>query len=163
MTKIPATIEPEQITAVIDTREQIPLDLAPLRSEPGTLTTGDYSIRGLEHLVAIERKSLPDLLQCIGKHRARFEREIQRLLAFPARVLVVESTWSDIERGEWRGKVIPSAAIGSLLGWVAMGLPVIMASDHRRAGQYVSRLLYTVARRRWRESRQLITNTPERP
>ncbi len=41
--------------------------------------------------------------------------------------------------------------LGSLLGWVEMGLPVIMAGDHERAGRYVARLLFTCARRRWRE------------
>ena len=55
------TIEPRDIVAIIDTREQAPLDLSPLRTEKGTLTTGDYSIKGLESEIAIERKSLPDL------------------------------------------------------------------------------------------------------
>ena len=49
----------------------------------------------------------------------------------------------------------PAAALGSVLGWVAMGLPVVMAGDHERAGKYVSRLLFTAARRRWRECRTL--------
>jgi DNA excision repair protein ERCC-4 len=119
----------------------------------GTLTTGDYSVLGLEGLVAIERKSLSDLLGCVGVSRERFDREVQRLLAYPARALVVESSWVDIEAGEWRSKITPAAVIGSLLGWVALGLPVIMAGDHHRAGRYVSRLLFTTARRRWREAR----------
>lgn len=133
-----------------------PLDLSPLQTEAGTLTTGDYSVRGLEHVVVIERKSLSDLLGCVGQHRSRFDREVQRLLAYPTRALVVESTWPDLERGDWPSKVTPAAAIGSCIGWIAMGLPVIMAGDHERAGRYVSRLLFTAARRRWRESRQLL-------
>ncbi len=153
---LPAELRPEQITAVIDSREQIPLDLAPLQSTIGTLATGDYSIRGLESVVAIERKSLDDLLACVGRDRERFEKEIQRLLAYPVRALVVESTWAAIEAGGWRSKVTPAAALGSLLGWVGRGLPIIMAADHERAGRYVSRLLFTAARRRYRESRQLI-------
>jgi hypothetical protein len=32
-----------------------------------------------------------------------------------------------------------------------MGLPVIMCSDHDRAGVYVSRFLFTAARRRYLE------------
>jgi hypothetical protein len=35
-------------------------------------------------------------------------------------------------------------------------VPIIMAADHARAGRYVSRLLFTAARRRWREARSLI-------
>ena len=150
-----AELKPEHIIAVVDTREQLPLDLAPLQTVAGTLATGDYSIQGLEHVVAIERKSLPDLLSCVGRERDRFEREIQRLLAYPVRALVVESTWPEIEAGNWRSKVTPQAAMGSLLGWIAQGLPIVMVGDHATAGRYVGRLLFIAARRRWRENQAL--------
>ena len=153
-----AELKPEMVTAIVDSREQLPLDLAPLQTVAGTLATGDYSVQGLEHIVAIERKSLPDLLGCIGRDRERFEREVQRLLAHPTRALIVESTWPEIEAGGWRSKVSPKAAMGSLLGWIAQGLPVVMCGNHERAGQYVSRLLFIAARRRWRENRALIEN-----
>jgi ERCC4-type nuclease len=152
---LPAELRPEQVTAIVDTREQLPLDLAPLQVTAGTLVTGDYSVVGLENIVAIERKSLSDLLGCIGQDRERFDREVMRLLAYPVRALIVESTWPELEAGGWRSRVTPAAAVGSLLGWIAMGLPIIMAGDHARAGRYVSRLLYTAARRRWREARAL--------
>jgi ERCC4-type nuclease len=153
---IPAELRPDQVTAVIDTREQCPLDLSPLQTVAGTLATGDYSVRGLESIVAVERKSLPDLLACVGTARERFDREIQRLLAYPCRAIVIEATWPDLEQGEWRSQVTPAAAVGSVLGWVASGVPVILAGDHARAGRYVGRLLYTAARRRWREARALV-------
>jgi ERCC4-type nuclease len=153
--RLPAELTPEQLTAIIDTREQIPLDLSPLKVVTRTLTTGDYSLVGLESVIAIERKSLPDLLSCIGQSRDRFTREVYRLLAYPVRGLVVEASWPDLEQGEWRSQVTPQAVIGSLLGWMAMGLPVVMAGDHARAGRYVTRLLLITARRRWRELRTL--------
>jgi ERCC4-type nuclease len=121
----------------------------------GTLATGDYSLRGLESVIAIERKSLADLLLCVGQERDRFHREVLRLLAYPVRALVVESTWLELERGDWRSKVKNTAALGTVLNWVGMGLPVLMAADHARAGRYVSRLLFLAARRRWREARGL--------
>lgn len=153
--KLPADLKPESVLAIIDSREQAPLDLSPLRMERGTLTTGDYSIAGLESVIAIERKSLPDLLACIGQERERFEREIQRLMAFPCRCLIIESTWAEIEAGEWRSKVTSASVIGSLMSWLGGGLPVLLAGDHARAGRYASRLLYLAARRRWREARAL--------
>jgi DNA excision repair protein ERCC-4 len=156
-----ATISPEQVTAIIDTREQRPLDLSPLRVETGTLTTGDYSVKGLEHVVSIERKSMPDLIGCVGVNRERFDKEVQRLLAYPVRCLVVEGMWSDLECGEWRSQVTPAAAVGSVLGWVASGLPVIMAGNHNHAGRYVSRLLFIAARRRWRENKSFVENVRE--
>jgi ERCC4-type nuclease len=154
--RLPATLAPEAVTAIIDTREQLPLDLSPLRTTRGTLTTGDYSVVGLESVVSIERKSLADLLGCVGGERERFDREVQRLVAYPVRALVVESTWAELEAGKWNSKVTSAAAIGSCLGWIASGLPVLMAGDHERAGRYVSRLLFTAARRRWREARALV-------
>ena len=73
------TLKPEHVTALVDSREQTPLDLSPLAVEVATLPTGDYSVRGLEHIVVIERKSLPDLLAVIGRDRRRFDREVQWL------------------------------------------------------------------------------------
>jgi DNA excision repair protein ERCC-4 len=145
------TIRPEDIIAIVDTREQRPLDLSPLRQELGTLVTGDYSVKGLEGEVAIERKSLPDLIACVGRERERFDRECKRLLAYQTRAIVVEGTWKDLEFGAWRGKVTPATVQGSVLGWVAMGIPVLMAHDPLTAARQVSRLLYIAARRRWRE------------
>jgi len=147
-------------TAVIDTREQNPLNLVlkddmPVKTTISSLYTGDYSIKGLENHVAIERKSLPDLMGCIGQQRERFEKEILRLKAYPVRALVVESTWADIEAGAYRAKVHPSAAIGSLLGWVGQSIPVLMAGDHKKAGVFVARILYITAKRRYAELKQL--------
>jgi len=148
--------KPEHITALIDTREQNLLDLAPLRTERATLATGDYTIKGLEHVVAVERKSESDLLACCGRYRKRFGREIQRLLAYPVRALVVESSWEAMEIGAWRSKLTSDQVIGSLLGWQAAGVSVFMVGNHERAGRYVSRLLYIVARRRLHEAHSLM-------
>lgn len=159
--KIPASIKPESLTAIIDTREQAPLDLAPLQIQRGTLDTGDYSLQGLEHVVRIERKSLEDLVGCVGRERERFDREVQRLLAYPVRILLVEATWADIDAGDWRGKVQPSQVLGSLLGWIAAGLQVEMVGDHQRAGLFAARILFYVARRRYRELRTLLVDQQE--
>jgi len=154
---IPADLLPGSVTPAIDPREQLPLVLPSLAPPVfKTLVTGDYSVVGLEHVVAIERKSLDDLLACVGQERERFGREVVRLLAYPVRCLVIESGWMALERGEWRSKVTPQAAVGSVLGWIAAGLPVVMAYDHTRAGKYVARILFTAARRRWREARELV-------
>ena len=41
-----STIEPGDITVIIDSREQCPLELSPLQTTSGTLATGDYSVVG---------------------------------------------------------------------------------------------------------------------
>lgn len=153
--KLPADLRPEQVVAIIDSREQRPADLAPLQTVAGSLTTGDYSLAGCEHLVAIERKSLPDLVQCVGRERERFDREIERMRGYECKALVVESDWPEIELGGWRGQVKSNQVVGSLLGWATMGIPLVMAGNHQRAGQFIGRILFCYARRRWRELRVL--------
>ncbi|MCH8854262.1 MAG: ERCC4 domain-containing protein [Planctomycetes bacterium] len=132
---------------VIDSREQVPWSFCNLPSEPGTLGTGDYSLKNLTHLVAIERKSLDDLLACIGIHRDRFKRELQRLRAFRFRCLVVEASYADLEGGGWRSKIQPAAVLGSLSAWMAQfDLPIWLAGDHQAAGRFAERYLYQCAR-----------------
>jgi hypothetical protein len=43
------------------------------------LYTGDYSVRGLEEVFAVERKSLADLAGSLTRERDRFMREMHRL------------------------------------------------------------------------------------
>lgn len=159
-------IKPQDVVAIIDTREQSPLDVSPLQTVVEVLDTGDYSAKGLETVVRIERKSLPDLVACVGRERDRFEREVARLLAYPMRILVVEATWEQVESHsqvspQWRGQVTSSQVVGSLLGWQAAGLSVHMVGNHERAGSHVARLLFMAARRRWRELRSLAASFKE--
>lgn len=146
------TLEPQHIVAIIDSREKTPADLSPLRTKVDTLKTGDYSVAGLENHIAIERKSLADLVMCVGRERERFEAECQRLLAYETRAIVVEGAWMQIELKQYRGDIHPNAALGSLLGWVAQGIPILMCDNHERAGRFISRILFTAARRRWNQS-----------
>jgi ERCC4-type nuclease len=69
------TLAGAEPTIVIDSREQTPLPFSKLKTQAGTLLTGDYSVAGLENLFAVERKSISDLVGCcIGQNR---EREIE--------------------------------------------------------------------------------------
>ncbi len=152
----------QKFTAIIDKREQRPLTLRYtekgdiLPSEAGTLYTGDYSIKGLENYVSIERKSLDDMMGCIGRDRDRFEKEILRLRGFEVKAIVVESNWKTIEAGNYRSKISPSAAIGSLMGWIALGIPIVMTDTHKRAGIFVARMLYITACRRYHELKSFL-------
>lgn len=152
-----ADISAENLVAVIDTAEQLPLDLSPLRTEWKSLETGDYSICGLENYAAIERKSLPDFVACCGVERERFSKCVQRLLAYPCRAIVVEASYEDLERGGWRSKITPASVIGSYYAWLAMGVPIVLSGDRQRAGRDVVSLLVAAGRRRWSEARELIT------
>lgn len=150
--KIPKELKPENVTAIIDTREQTPLNLSPLKVSVTNLDTGDYSVRGLEHVVTVERKSMDDLLGCIGRERDRFDREMQRILAYPIRSVVVEGTIAQIERGEYRSKVHPNAAIGSIMSWQAKGITFLFCENHETAGRLTAKFLFSAARARYREN-----------
>ena len=131
----------------IDTREQEPLTFANLPTQPATLDAGDYSVFGISHHVAVERKSLPDLLACVGRERDRFKRELQRLQAYRFRRLVIEADAAALEAGDWRSQLTPRHVLGSLAAWTAQyGLPVWLAGDHDSAGRFVERFLYRAAR-----------------
>lgn len=70
---------------------------------------------------------------------------VLRLLADAVRALVVESRSPEIEREQRRSKDRASAALGSLLNWIATGVPATLSGDHVRAGWSVSRILFVAA------------------
>lgn len=150
-------LRPEDICAVIDTREQTPLDLAPLRAITGTLATGDYSVCGLEHLIALERKSLQDLVMCVGQERDRFEKELLRLRSYETRAIVIESSWGAIALGQWRGQIKPTQVKAALYSWMKHA-SIIVAGDRTNAASVVSGILFSAARNRFRELQSFQSN-----
>ena len=162
--KLPATLKPEDVVVLVDNREQQPWDLSPLRMESGTLQSGDYSLAadGWRDLIRIERKSLPDLIGVVGAGRDRFEREVERLQAFPTRVLIVEANWSDIDAGDWRGKTTPKTVRNSLGSWMVRGVNVVMAGNRERAQEIARELLYRVANHEYRKLRSVAATIGKR-
>lgn len=161
--KLPAAPPAESVVALVDTREQLPFALEPLRVQDHTLQTGDYSILGMENLVAVERKSLADLVSCVGPNRDRFQRELERLAAFPHRLLAVEGSWEQIRAGDWRSNIKPASVEGSLYAWMAdFQLPVLL-QPRPELEKAVARWLYICYRRRYRDLRKLLRETAAPP
>ena len=129
-------------TIIIDTREQNPLSFS-LPAETGTLTTGDYSLKGLERFVAIERKSPDDLVGCLKNgERERFERELSRGRGLDYFALVIEADLPALARGEYRSKMNPKAVIQSLLAFsVRYRTPVFFCPDRAHEARIVESLL----------------------
>ena len=86
---------------IIDSREKNPYEAVRYTTETASLPIGDYSIRGFEHEVAIERKSISDLTACLSQEREkkRFELEIARSRALNFFAVIVEGTFSDLAYG----------------------------------------------------------------
>lgn len=151
--KLPSRLPAGRLVALVDTREQTPLDLPGLAAIPHKLTTGDYSLRGLDHLITIERKELGDLVACCGRDRERFERQILRMLAYPHRAIVIEASWEDIETANWRSQLNSRQVGASIVSWQMRGLPVCLAGTRERAGGIVASMLRHAAQQRYRELR----------
>lgn len=79
------------LTIKIDSREQQPYKFA-MPCEVGKLDAGDYSITGLEDYIAIERKTIDDLIGCLTTGRERFEKELYRAQTLDYFALIVEAT-----------------------------------------------------------------------
>lgn len=132
--------------AVIDTREQLPLRLEDfgLETRRDALAWGDYSIEGLEKLVALERKSIDDFTACCGNERGRFERELLALRGYPVKAVICEFKFSDVLDHRYRSKIEPASVIGSIERWMVMGMPFIMAETPAGASWIVAGILKKV-------------------
>ena len=143
---------------IIDSREQAPFPFAHEKYdgtvvEVGALDTGDYSLAGLADRVAVERKSLPDLVACLGRERERFERELQRAAALDAFCVTIESPWADLAGGNFRSQLNPHSACQSVAAFMARyRIPFVFAGS-RAGAEYVCwsflRQYLESARKRW--------------
>jgi len=139
---------------LVDTREQLPLPLFANRrnwiagERRVALKTGDYSVEGMESLLALERKSLADLVNCTNVGRGRFIAGCSRLAKFRWKAILIEASYEDIKRG-WMGElpsdVHPNAVCGLLDAIEAkFGIPILLTSRHRelateRAASWLSK------------------------
>lgn len=132
---------------VVDTREQRPYRFQ-VPAVKGTLTTGDYSLSGAEHLISIERKTLDDLIGCLCSNgRERFERELHRGKALDYFCVIVECSLSDLANGSYRSQMTPRSAIQSLLAFsVRYRLPVFFVENRQYGARVTESLLLKYAK-----------------
>jgi len=125
--------------ALVDTREREPFPL--YANHPNwiggerrvALKTGDYTLEGMETLLALERKNLADLVACTVTYRRRFLAACARLSRFRWKAILVEATYEDIKGGfeafDIPSEVHPNAVCGTFDAIEAkFGIPVIYTS-----------------------------------
>ena len=139
------------LVILVDSREQQPLAFGDIATKRATLATGDYSCVcdgvDLRDVVAIERKSVSDLLGCIGSQRERFERELERLAQLRYRALLIEGTLAEVAAGLPCSRLSENQILGSLLAWCwKYGAPPIFAGNRTYAARVVATLLRHAAR-----------------
>ena len=107
------------------------------------LKDGDYSIEGYEHLFAIERKQMSDLMGYIGKERVA--RTMPKMLRFREMVrnggfvaLVIEASEQDVLAGYLLSKLHPEHIRMALVSFeVRYGVRVMYQKDRRHLGRWV--------------------------
>lgn len=129
----------------VDTREQLPYSFErfpDVEVITEALPAGDYSLPGFEDRVAIERKSIDDLVQCLmNDQRDRFERELQRASHYDLFAVVVEATLHDVSRRKYRSQMNSHAALQSIMAFqVRYRVPFMFCGD-RAGGEYVTHSL----------------------
>lgn len=133
---------------IVDSREQTPLVFTRLKSERGTLVTGDYAFKGGEELFSIERKTVSDFVACcIGTNRERFERELHRLRGYRFKRLLIVGTRAAIERKEYQSNITPRAVLGTLAAFEARyDVPASFCPTAEEAALQVEQWAFYVAR-----------------
>jgi len=124
---------------LVDTREQNPLDFSDFANWIGgvknhTLAAGDYSIEGMEGLLALERKSLSDIVSTVTQNRSRFFNMCEKLATCQWKALLIEASYEDIKSPYDSLSTLahPNAVSGTLDALEARyGIPVIYTSRYR--------------------------------
>lgn len=155
----------DKLIAIIDTREQAPLDLSPwgIECRVHALQHGDYSllVPDLRRIFAIERKSLPDYIACCTRERERFERELYALRGYRHKLVLVEGAMDDIALGNYRSRATPASILGSTSSFIAMGVPVLFAGNRTIAAEILARYMMIVAKQVIEFSRVACEQIPE--
>ena len=140
-------IIPQDFCLVIDTREQRPLFTSPpkgLLIIRDTLHNGDYSIRGFEDVVAVERKGISDLISYMTSERERTKVKLERLRHYLLKLLVIESSWDDLFMPKFYTSVSNEVIRQSLVSFqVKFGLHIFADGNRENVERYVlDRLIY---------------------
>lgn len=103
--------------------------------EWGYLKSGDYSIRGHELAIAVERKSIEDLFNTLGQHRDRFESEVRRLSFMSSAAIVIEASWATILCSPPpRSRLNPKTILRTAIAWQQRyGVPWLTCEDRQLA------------------------------
>ena len=110
-------------------------------TEIATLQTGDYSLKGFENRITIERKSASDIFGCF--YSDRFESELTRMMDFEVKAVVIESDWSSMltnppNHSRASANSVFGAAVSSL---ACRRIPWIACPGRRFAELYTFQLL----------------------
>ncbi len=144
----------QPLRIIQDSREQCPFRFEGFNAvvEVGALATADYSLAGFTDRIVIERKSMQDLIHCLGPDRERFSRELQRLKAYDSSAVVIEQPQSVLRLGHYRSAMNAESAWQSVIALsMRFRVPFWFCDSRADAEAVTFNFLRHYARDRWRE------------
>lgn len=138
---------------IVDTREQTPFTFERFDNWIGgtlsmALPTADYSVQGMESLIALERKTLTDVVGSVLQNRERFLRMCERLADYKHKAILIEASYTEIKtpyRFTSDVRAHPNGVVGTLDAIEAKyGIPIIYSASDRalaeeRAASWLSK------------------------
>ena len=143
----PKTMLPA-ITMLVDTHEHLPYEFQGLVRIAGTirqaLPAGDYAIAEAPEIFCVERRRVEEFNTIFSNpsdNRPRFLRELEPLLAFPHRFLVIEGTIQFNKAGGRLGQYHKNGMMDFLDGLTARyGIKIIYSDNREEAEERVANL-----------------------
>jgi len=144
----------DEFNIIVDTREQNPWEFGNHTTSRIKLDTGDYSIEGLEHLLAIERKqSVSEVANNITEKR--FPAFLERLSEIPHRFMLFEfdledvynfPIGSDIPKDKWNKLRVSNNYILKYLSLININynIQTIYCGDAANAEKMAVRIMRTI-------------------
>lgn len=106
------------------------------------LSVGDYTLLGMEDEIAVERKTLPDLVSSIIAKRSDFISKCERLSSFKKKCFVIEGTLGLLKTPYEQSEAHPNAVLGSIIAaqerW---GIPIYFLDNFLLAEEFVASML----------------------
>ena len=114
--------------------------------EKTSLFTGDYTIKGLESILTIERKSLGDWVKTCIHDWIRFRKQLYRMAGMDLAAIVVEANVGDVWERKYETEALPQSIIGKAHAClIDHGVPVIWGGDRKYCIPLVERIFIQAA------------------
>jgi ERCC4-type nuclease len=137
----------KKIPLVVDTQERThghewEFDSDSFTVEYRTLKTADYTVKGLEDQICVERKSLGDAVGTLIGDWPRFRRQLYRMAAYDFPLIVIECDIADIFDHKYESDALPASVLGRINGiLIDHAIPVVCWGRRATAIAMVERYL----------------------
>lgn len=133
---------------IVDTREKLPLTFEGVSTVCRALPAGDYSLEGWELQVAVERKSLDDMVNTVIHDRIRFRKELRRLAGYQMACVAVEANVHDVLAHSYTSETHPNSVLGAAHAiFMDYGVPVFFWGSRPECRLMVERYLLLAHKR----------------